>query len=138
MAQIDQTHKCHPEVDTTNDMSSFPVRWARADTFKVSSARKAKKVWYGVCGFSHRIFRVASMPLELIVISDIIIDHGRCEESKYCLARNCPLNRTTESTIKKMLHVRSRSLEAASMLTRDRQCGAFRDDPRASGLIMPK
>lgn len=141
MAKIDSAHRCHSTFDDRRKEAAFPIIWARADRFTNLHKRMGKKVWLGICGFSHRIFRVSPATggavVEMIVISDLIIDNGKCEMAKSCLARECPLNRTPESKIKKLIGKKSsRPREVdLSPLTGERFCNFFKDNPKAGGFI---
>jgi len=125
MKNIESEHSCRGSfVDTAEN--EFEVSWIRGDNLgQMGLMRRAsKKVWFGVCGFSHRVCRAAyNGPLDLVVIQDVIISDGKCEDARSCLAGQCPLNQTAESTIKKLLKIRDqKDLLAVQALTARRFC----------------
>lgn len=141
MKGIEPDHKCHAGFSSKELDTAFPILWIRADSLDQARLhrRSAKRLWLGVCGFSHRIFRAAYYgPLDLIVFSDLIISEGRCEEESRCLARQCPLNRTKDSMVKKLLRAKPREKTDVSALTQTRHCSLFATSPKQGGIILPK
>jgi hypothetical protein len=126
MLSIEQDHKCNADV-TVETEKSFPIQWVRADAFSIVPGRNRKKVMLGVCGYSHRICRVTTQPFDTIVFSDVTIRDGECEDATSCLARECPLNKTPESTIKKLIHHRPRQFVSLDVLTGPRHCEVFQN-----------
>jgi hypothetical protein len=141
MAKIDSAHKCHSDFSDNQD-GTFPIIWARGDFFTQLRKKMAKKMWFGMCGFSHRIFRVSPNvgigALQIIVVTDLIIQNGRCEEAKRCLARECPLNKTPESTIKKLIYKKGRRPVEfdLSPFTDQRNCTFFKKGTEG-GFVVP-
>lgn len=141
MKTIEPDHRCHPAFSdqTTQD---FPVRWIRADSLSAAGllGRNAKKVWFGVCGFSHHVIRPAELGVvELVVVNDLFITKGECEMSRRCMAQACPLNKTPDSTIKKMLRIRTKDgMEAVKIFAQRRYCEVFRKRPREGGMMLPR
>src|SRR5215510_8582971 len=138
MSKLDPSHTCHADF-TDEQEAHFPIIYARADMFTHSSRRSAKKVFFGICGFTHRIFRIHSdnggSTLQMMMVDDLIIKDGKCEMEKYCLARECPLNHTPDSSIKKQLHKQQRPREFdITPLTGARHCEWFKAHPEG-GLI---
>lgn len=144
MKAIEPNHRCHSKF-TGNSESPFPVLWVNAAIVDQAGLfpRTAKKLWVGVCGFTHRVFKLGADrgpgALEVVLVNDLYIVNGKCEEARRCLARQCPLNRTPESVIRKLLprmneKVNFRSLRA---LTSTRHCGFFEKDPKQGGMIFP-
>src|SRR6266851_2770807 len=127
---IEAEHICNESfTDAGEDL--FGIKWIRADSLDPARLhrRTAKKVWLGVCGFSHRVFKTAhDGQLELIVFNDLGIVNGRCEEETRCLAQQCPLNKTPDNMLKKLLRTQSKvEREQIGMLvrgfTQPRHCG---------------
>ncbi|MGI0013535.1 MAG: hypothetical protein ACREBU_08865 [Nitrososphaera sp.] len=139
MKSIEPDHKCQARFSAESE-AEFPIRWIRADSLDQARLlrRSAKRLWLGICGFSHRIFRAAYYgPLDLIVFNDLIISAGRCEEESRCLARQCPLNRTKESTLKKLVRTRRGKRINLEGLTETRHCSVFADNSSQGGIILP-
>jgi hypothetical protein len=124
MLAIEQDHKCNSDV-TVETEKSFPIQWVPANALSIVPGRKRKKVMLGVCGYSHRICRVTAQAIDTIVFSDVIIHEGRCEDAASCLARECPLNKTAQSTINKLIHHRPRQFVPLEVLTGPRHCEVF-------------
>lgn len=125
MKTIEPSHQCHATFSdqTTQD---FPMRWIRADSLSAAglNRRSAKKVWFGVCGFTHHVIRPdENGALDLMMVTDLFVAKGQCEMAKHCMAQTCPLNRTPNSEIKKMLRIRTKDgLEAVKILAQRRYC----------------
>ncbi len=143
MKPIEPEHKCQARFTDAGEQF-FPVAWIRADSLDPARLlrRTAKKLSIGVCGFSHRPFKVASGPLEVLVFHDLAIVKGRCEEEGRCLAQQCPLNRTPDSMLKTLLGTRDRATrskirEQLRPFTEARYCGLFKQDEYAGGIVLP-
>lgn len=139
MKAVDSEHDCHATFGDTAE-AAFPVRWLRGDSLdRFGRAPKAaKRVWLAVCGFSHRIFRLAYYgPLDLILVSDLVIASGKCEEARRCLARQCPLNRTPDSTVRKLFRPRKGERLNLADLTGNRYCALFEEKLNEGGIILP-
>ncbi len=139
MKGIDSEHGCHANFSDTAERR-FPVRWIRGDSLDrlCLMPKASKKVWLAVCGFSHRIFRLAYYgPVDVILFSDLIVANGECEEARRCLAHQCPLNRTSGSTEKKLLRARKGEKVELTALTRERHCALFKEKPNEGGIILP-
>lgn len=142
VAALEPSHACLAHFVGDERGGLFPVRWVSANAFKRKASPQLKNVMVCVCGFSHRIFRLNYTVLDPLVFSDVEIDiQGRkCEEAKRCLARQCPLNQTTDAAIKKLAPARERKgiLEAIEKLTSVRHCELFKDKPSEGGIVIPK
>src|SRR5260370_31851538 len=149
MKVLEPEHKCHASFTYAGD-ELFPMTWIRADSLDRARLHRstAKKVWLGVCGFSHRVFKAASdrQPLgqvAVIVFQDIGIGNGRCEEEGRCLARQCPLNRTPDSKLKKLLpsgegwRSHQKALVQIQAFTETRHCKLFKGDASDGGIMLP-
>ena len=141
MKKIDSVHSCHSEFNDGQE-ASFPILYIRSDLLTNLSKRAGKKLFLGICGFSHRLFRVhhdrGGSAAEMMMIDDLIIKSGRCEMEKSCLALQCPLNRTPHSTMKKQINQPTRPHELDVLpLTADRLCGWFEKYPEG-GIIVSK
>lgn len=139
MKGIDSEHGCHANFSDTGERT-FPVRWIRADSLDPLGLmpKASKKISLAVCGFSHRIFKLAYCgPLEVILFSDLIVANGECEEARRCLARQCPLNRMSDCIAKKLLRARKGQKVELAALTRDRHCALFKEKPNQGGIILP-
>jgi hypothetical protein len=139
MKSIEPEHHCNAKFTDARE-KDFPIIWLRADTFDQLGLlrRSAKKVWLGVCGFSHRIFRVAYYgALDLIIFQDLVISGGKCEEAQRCLVRQCPLNRTSGSTVKMLLRGRKGEKLEFTALTSPRHCALFKERPNQGGIMVP-
>jgi hypothetical protein len=141
---IEQEHSCNATFTNTGE-EMFGVKWMRADSLDHARLhpRAAKKVWLGVCGFSHRVFKTAGDgQIELVVFNDLAIVNGRCEEESRCLAQQCPLNKTPDSMLKKLLRTRDKvEREQIGVLvrgfTRLRHCGLFKSGSSEGGIMLP-
>lgn len=71
----------------------YPVVWAKLST--LLNTREKRTV--AICGYSGRIFKIATSPLLVLVVNDLYASPkiGRCEEERRCLDFDCPLNKTT-------------------------------------------
>ena len=140
MKTIEPNHGCHATFSdkTTQD---FPMRWIRADSLDTAGLyrRSAKKVWFGLCGFTHHVIRPdENGALDLMLVNDLFISKGQSEMAKHCMALTCPLNKTRDSEIKKMLHIRTQDgLEAVKIFAQRRYCGVFSERRRQGGMMMP-
>ena len=118
------------------------MRWIRADSLSAAglNRRSAKKVWFGVCGFTHHVVRPAENgALDLMLSDDLYIVKGKCEMAEHCIAQTCPLNRTADSEIKKMLHIRTKDgMEAVKIFAQRRYCEVFKKRPRQGGMMLPR
>ena len=141
MKTIEPSHRCHATFSdkTTQD---FPMRWIRADSLSAAGLyrRSAKKVWFGVCGFTHHIVRTdENGALDLMLSTDLFISKGQCEMAKHCIAQACLLNRTPDSRVKKMMHIRTRDgIEAVKTFAQRRYCEVFKKHHRDGGMMLPK
>jgi hypothetical protein len=146
MKPIEPHHRCRGSFPDSGE-ESFPIIWIRADSLDPLRLlrRTAKKLFVGVCGFSHRPFKVAhdgaDGALELILFNDLEIVKGRCEEESRCLAQQCPLNRTPDSMLKKLLGTRDKTMrekigKQLRGLTGSRQCSLF-DQNSKGGILLP-
>jgi hypothetical protein len=125
MLTIEKDHACNMDVTPDTQERYFGIEWIRSDRLRLNPGRKSKKVWFGICGYSHRICRVTASFIELLVFHGIYIHKGRCEDENSCLARECPLNKTSASTIKKLTGLRSKQIVPLEALTAQRHCGPF-------------
>ena len=123
MSTLDRQHVCNSDVTEKTREAYFDIRWIRGDRFR--PGRKIKKVWFGVCGYSHKICRITASALDLIVFDGVFVDQGRCEDATSCLATSCPLNKTPQSRIKKMIGQRPRQVIPVEVLTDPRHCKIF-------------
>lgn len=55
----------------------------------------------GICEHAKRIFTITDRDLVPIILTDIILDNGVCEEEKRCLNIKCSFNKSTTETLKK-------------------------------------
>jgi len=123
MNAIDKQHACNLDVTEETQEAYFDIRWLRGDAFR--PGRKIKKVWFGICGYSHQICRVSANFFDTLVFSGVYVDKGRCEDATYCLATHCPLNKTPQSRIKKIIGQRPRQIVPIEVLTDPRHCNIF-------------
>ncbi len=141
---IEPEHSCQTSFTDTRE-SMFGIKWIRADSLDPARLhrRTAKKVWFAVCGFSHRVFKTAhGGQLELIVFNDLAIVNGRCEEESRCLAQQCPLNKTPDSMLKKLLGTGDKKARAKletqiRAFTEVRHCGLFKEASSEGGIMLP-
>ena len=101
------------EYDPDNMMAKCYVVWVEAKIIFMIKDKEYDKTMLGICGYSGRVFKVASTEsLTTLIVHDIFInDHtqeGGCEEGKRCLDFNCPKNRTTWESFRKAHSIRSR------------------------------
>lgn len=66
----------------------FPVTW-------VLMRLNGRKVYGGFCGKTHMLYHLDTSYLSPMIIHDLFVEDGKCEEGEGCLYQNCPLNRTT-------------------------------------------
>ena len=138
VTSLEPSHTCLAHFVGGDDKGGFfPVRWASANAFKKKPDRRLKDVMVCVCGFSHRIFRLNYTVIDPFVFNDVVIRERKCEEAERCLARQCPLNLTTDETIKKLISAKERKgvLEMVEKLTSVRQCDLFKDKPSEGGIL---
>src|SRR5205814_2227971 len=90
MDAIDKHHACNSDVTNETREAHFGIRWLRGDAFRPGG--KIKKVWFGVCGYSHRVCRVSGNFIDTIIFNGVYVDEGRCEDATSCLAKSCPLS----------------------------------------------
>ncbi len=141
VAALEPDHACLAHFVGGDERGGlFPVRWVSAKAFVREAPPQLEDVMLSVCGFSHRIFRLNYTALDPFVFHDIVIRDRKCEEARRCLARQCPLNRTTDGTIKKLAPASERKstgiLEVVQKLTSARHCGLFRDKPGEGGILV--
>ena len=140
VTSLEPSHACLAHFVGGDEKGGFfPVRWVPANAFKKKPDKGLKDVMVCVCGFSHRIFRLNYTVLDPFVFHDVVIRERKCEEAKRCLARQCPLNRTTDETIKKLAPGRDRKgiLEVVQRLTSARHCDVFKSKPNEGGILVP-
>ncbi len=123
MDAIDKHHACNSDVTKETREAHFDIRWLRGDAFR--PGRKIKKIWFGVCGYSHRVCRVSGNFSDTIIFNGVYVDEGRCEDATSCLATSCPLNKTPQSRIKKFIGHRPRQVVPLEVLTDPRHCNVF-------------
>jgi hypothetical protein len=70
--------------------------WVRA---KLEHGRQ--NFWLGYCGKTRHVCKVAADALTPMVVRDFYVDQGVCEEGKRCFHFECPLNKTTEFTLRR-------------------------------------
>jgi hypothetical protein len=90
--------------DRKRQYSTYPILWAKVkDVLALPSNRKRDAdFWLGICGFSKRVCKIKAPSdlMSIMVIHNLYIEKGRCEEREGCLDYNCPLNRTTWESFK--------------------------------------
>jgi len=76
----------------------YKITWL-SNAFKSSKYRRS--IALGVCEYSRKIaFAVASDDvLTQLVVHDLYIVNGECEEGRHCLCKSCPYNKTTTSSL---------------------------------------
>ena len=124
MNALDKNHVCNSDVTKKTREAWFGTRWLRGDAFR--PGRKIKKVWFGICGYSHQVCRVSANYIDTLVFDGVYVDNGKCEDAMYCLAKSCPLNKTPESMIKKIIGHRPRQIVPIEVLTDPRHCDIFK------------
>jgi hypothetical protein len=94
--------------------------------------------WEGACGYSHRIFAISKgLPLPLALHEISISQGGQCAEAQRCLARQCPLNRTSPERLGWLVGLKRRQTPPQTIpLTDARYCELFRDKPTKGGVLI--
>jgi hypothetical protein len=82
--------------------ANVPFHWIEARLLV-----KGGKGFLGVCGKSRRVAKVGGT-LEAVVIRDLFITEGGCEEEARCLDVECPLNKTTPDSLRKSMGLSKR------------------------------
>lgn len=106
----------YPEYDPNNHRAKVFVIWAEARVLFSFEGKNTpnERTMLGICGYSGRIFKVASPEnyITVSVVHDIFINDrtqdGGCEEGTRCLDFNCPKNRTTWESFRKAHSIRTR------------------------------
>ena len=146
VAPLEPSHTCLAHFVGGDERGGFfSIRWIWASDLLQMDLPVVENVMFGVCGFSHRIFRLNYTAIDPLVFHDIVIRDRQCEEAKRCLARQCPLNKTTDATIRKLgvseaskdTSKAKEMLKAVEKLTARRHCELFRDKPSEGGILLP-
>lgn len=92
----------------------YPIHWIKAELL----FKTRRKTMLGICGYSKRVFAIASPRdvLRILVAQDLYIGEGQngkqtCEEGARCLDFDCPLNKTNWRTYKAAFHLRGKGPE---------------------------
>lgn len=80
-----------------------PIAWIEE---RVVLHGTRKRTMLGVCGESHRICKIATTMMTPIVVTDLYIQRGVCEEGRRCLDFDCPMNTTTRESYAQAMHPR--------------------------------
>lgn len=72
-------------------INNFPITWAHMKL-------NGRECWGGFCGKTNMLFAFTLGILEPLMVHDLIIEDGCCEEAEGCLYQDCPLNRTTPAS----------------------------------------
>lgn len=75
---------------------NYPVLWVEIRVV----FRIRQQGWLGICGYSQRVCKAFSDRdvRTLIVVQDLIVQDGRCEEDERCVDFACPLNHATRES----------------------------------------
>lgn len=71
-----------------------PVVWIAEHDLYVGMRKKKNIAYLGICGESKRICKLGAI-MHVMIIRDIYITDGKCEEATRCIDLDCPLNNTT-------------------------------------------
>lgn len=66
----------------------YPVCWIVGEFGKTPT-------YYGVCGYSKKVFTLNTDFRYPLIINDLIVENGKCEEAERCINLECSLNKTT-------------------------------------------
>ncbi len=79
-------------------IQSYGILWARAKAvLHIKGKGKKGLEWLGICGFSKRVCKVAppNDMMTVLVVNNLYVTNGVCEEGTRCVDKDCPLNKTT-------------------------------------------
>lgn len=136
------TEPGHPCSSFWSDgrFDKVPVRWMNLNspTDPEFMSRDSPLGWGAVCGYSHRIFALAKSALLPLAVHEISVSKtGACAEGERCLARQCPLNRTSPARLKWLLGLKRKQPVAETIpLTDARYCELFRHKPTVGGVFI--
>jgi hypothetical protein len=141
MIPLDPKHEC-TKFWATEERQKVRVKWGTlAALFEnFHGVRGARRTWAGVCGYRHRVFHLSTIQLCPLTIQDIYITPEKgCEEGRRCLARQCPLNRTSDASLRRLLNAKPQEpLTACSNLTEATLCRMFEERPTEPGAYLPR
>lgn len=139
MIPTEPGHPCS-RLWSAGEFSKVPVRWMNfcSHTDAERLPRNHVHEWEGVCGYSHRTFALSKGVLLPLALHEISISQtGLCSEAQRCLARQCPLNRTSPERLGWLVGLKRRQTPPQTIpLTDARYCELFRDKPTKGGILI--
>ena len=91
---------------------AYPIVWAAGRVLFSDLRGIAKKDWFGICGYSKRVFKIAPLRdvLTIMVVQNLYVGEHDCEEGSRCLDFDCPLNITTRESYAKSMNISPKKL----------------------------
>jgi hypothetical protein len=64
------------------EKEKYPISWAEGCTLFKDISKKERHTFYGICGYSKRVFTIGTSLVQMTVVNDLYIGDGVCEEGE--------------------------------------------------------